>query len=363
MKKVLLFGYYGYQNTGDEAILKTIVQQLKGAMADISLKVLTYKADETEKKYKVKAVSRNRFMDLIRAIKECDVVISGGGSILQDITSSRSLLYYLAIIWLAKKLGKKVMFYGNGFGPITKVYNKKLVKYIINQVDVITVRDFQSKETMKALGIHRDIRVTADVTFAMEPLTQEVGKNILQEEGLQEGRKTIGISVRPWRGMEKYKQIIAKTADYLQQLNYQVIFIPMQYPHDQRISLEITDLMKNKAVVLSKHYGPEEILSIIGQLDLLIGMRLHSLVFAAIAKVPMVGIEYDEKIKSFLELVNQKSGGKAEFLDEVTLWSTIEGVLKQDKKHREQLEKITSELNKKANQTKEIFIDFMSRGE
>lgn len=363
MKKVLLFGYYGYQNTGDEAILKTIVKQIKGAMADVSLKVLTYKAEETEKKYKVSAVSRNRFMELIRAIKESDVVISGGGSILQDVTSSRSLLYYLAIIWLAKKLGKKVMFYGNGFGPITKVYNKKLVKYIINQVDVITVRDFQSKEAMKALGIRHEIQVTADVTFAMAPLCRKSGRNILSDEGLVPDKKIIGISVRPWRGMENYKRIIANTADYLQHLNYQVLFIPMQYPHDQKLSVEITNLMKNKAYVLSRQYEPEEVLSVISELDLLIGMRLHSLVFAAIARVPMVGIEYDDKIKSFLELVNQKSGGIAESLEEVALWSTIEEVLKDNQRHREQLEKVTADLNKKANLTKEILKEFMTRGE
>lgn len=362
MKKVLLFGYYGYQNTGDEAILKTIIQQIKSAAPDAMIKVLTYKAEETAKKYQVEAVSRNRFMELLRAIKDCDVVVSGGGSILQDVTSSRSLLYYLAIIWMAKKMGKKVMFYGNGFGPITKRYNKNLVRYIINQVDVITVRDFQSKESMKALGINRDIQVTADVTFAMEPLAEEKGKEILRAEGLLETKKIIGISVRSWWGKENYKQIIAKTADYLQQLNYQVVFIPMQYPHDQTLSQEIIKMMKSNAVVLNQIYSPEEILSVISNMDLLIGMRLHSLVFASIAKVPMVGIEYEDKIKSFLELVNQKSGGVAEALDEITLWSTIESVLQQGRKHKENLNKVIIDLKHKANLTKEIFQEFLTRG-
>lgn len=362
MKKVLLFGYYGYQNTGDEAILQTVIQQLRSALPEISLKVLTYKSEETEQKYGVKAVSRNRFLDLIRAIRECDVVVSGGGSILQDVTSSRSLLYYLAIIWLAKKMGKGVMFYGNGLGPINRLLNRYLAKHVLNQVDVITLRDYQSKEALLALGVKKEVHVTADIAFAMEPLEASVGKEILKAQGLDPEKKVIGISVRPWRGKEQYKRVVAKTADHLHELNYQVLFIPMQYPHDYHLSKEICAMMKGPGVVLEHQYSPLEILTLISQLDLMIGMRLHALIFAAIAGVPMVGIEYENKVKSFLQLVGQKSGGVAENLEEIPLWATIEGVLQQDKKYREILSRVSADLHKKALYTKDIFEEFVMRG-
>jgi len=362
MKKVLLFGYYGYQNTGDEAILQTVIQQLRSALPDISLTVLTYKSEETEQKYGVKAVSRNRFIELIRGIKACDVVVSGGGSILQDVTSSRSLLYYLALIWLAKKMGKRVMFYGNGLGPITRFFNRHLAKHVLNQVDVITLRDFQSKEALHALGVKKAVDVTADIAFAMKPLEASVGKEILTAQGLHPEKRVIGISVRPWHGKERYKKVLAKTADHLQQLNYQVLFIPMQYPHDYHLSKEICALMKRPGVVLAHQYSPQEILTLIGQLDLLIGMRLHALIFSAIAGVPMVGLEYENKVKSFLQLVGQKSGGVAETLEEITLWATIEGVLQQEKKYREALSRVAADLHKKALHTRDIFEEFMMRG-
>ena len=124
MKEIFIFGYYGFQNTGDEAILQVIVEQIKKNIPHAGLTVLSYKAAETMDKYNVRAISRNKYIDLIRAIKGSDIIISGGGSILQDATSVRSLLYYLAIIYLAKSLGKKTMFYGNGLdllpNPLTE---------------------------------------------------------------------------------------------------------------------------------------------------------------------------------------------------------------------------------------------------
>ncbi len=182
MKKIFIFGYYGFQNTGDEAILQAIIDQVRTNIPHAKLTVLSYKASETMRKHKVKAISRNKYVDIIKAIKESDIIISGGGSILQDATSMRSLIYYLAIIYLAKKLGKTTMFYGNGFGPITKPFNRKLAKYIVNKVDIITVRDFQSKEEIISLGIEKDITVTADVTFSVDLPTVGIAETIYKKE-------------------------------------------------------------------------------------------------------------------------------------------------------------------------------------
>ncbi|SCY48921.1 polysaccharide pyruvyl transferase CsaB [Alkaliphilus peptidifermentans] len=361
--KVFLFGYYGFQNTGDEAILEVIVEQLKQSSCDIEITALSYKAKETEEKYHIRAVSRNDFSKIIRAIKEADVVISGGGSVLQDVTSSRSLMYYLAIIYIAKKMGKKVMFYGNGFGPINKAINKKMSAYIINQVDAITVRDFQAKELMKSIGVNKNIIVTADVTFSMELLDKKNIDLILESEELLTDKKLIGISVRSWKDENKYKQIVAKIADYLNKMNYQIVFIPMQYPDDVKISLEIVELMETSGKVIEKPYLPKEILSIISRFDLLIGMRLHSLVFAAIALVPMVGLEYDPKINSFLKIAGQQSGGNVKDLDFIHLCTTIEGVLNNKESYSGKLQKIKESMKHKSEMNREVLMDIFKEGE
>ena len=236
MKNVFLFGYYGFENTGDEAILQVIVQQFRRVLPEVKLTALTYKAKDTVEKYGINAVSRNHFKDVVNTIKKSDFVISGGGSLLQDVTSSRSLIYYLAIIYLAKGLGKKIMFYGNGFGPISKPFNRKLAKHVVNKVDIITVRDCKSKEELRLLGVNKDITITADVTFAMDLPPREAIEAIYKDEKIDRTKKLIGVSVRRWYGEDTYKGIIAKTCENLIDKNYEVVFVPMQYPEDIHIS-------------------------------------------------------------------------------------------------------------------------------
>ena len=203
MKNVFLFGYYGFNNIGDEAILEAIVGQFRQQMPQVKLTALSYKAAETAEKYTILTVSRNRFFQVFRSIKQADLVMSGGGSILQDVTSSRSLLYYLGIILLAKVFGRKVAFYGNGFGPITRPLNRWLVRRMINQVDLITVRDEESRQLMQALGIVQPITVTADAAFTL-PVLQ--GR---EETSDGQAPRKVGISVRRWKNQSGYIPAVA----------------------------------------------------------------------------------------------------------------------------------------------------------
>ncbi|HZJ76618.1 MAG TPA: polysaccharide pyruvyl transferase CsaB, partial [Oscillospiraceae bacterium] len=360
---VFLFGYYGFENTGDEAILQTIVQQFQQILPETKLTALTYKARDTMDKYEINAVSRNHFKDVINAIRKSDLVISGGGSLLQDVTSSRSLLYYLTIIYLAKIFGKKTMFYGNGFGPITKFFNRKLAKYIVNKVDIITVRDYKSKEEIRSLGIKKDIIVTADVTFSMDLPAGEVIEAIYKKEKIDTTKQLVGISVRKWYGENIYKEVIAKTCENLIEKGYEVVFVPMQYPNDIVISQEIVCLMNKKPKIIEDRYSPKEIAGIISKFDLLIGMRLHSLIFAAITAVPMVGLEYDPKILSFLNLVGQESAGKVENLNIVQLRDTIDRVMCEKEEYKYKLVKIRDELRQKAELNIEVLEQFVKKGE
>lgn len=363
MKNIFIFGYYGFQNTGDEAILQVIIDQIRENIPQAKLTVLSYKAYETMEKYNVKAISRNKYGDLIKAIRESDIVISGGGSILQDATSARSLMYYLSIIYIAKKMGKKVMFYGNGFGPITKPFNKKLVKHIINKVDIITVRDSQSKEEMISLGIKKDITVTADVTFSYGELGEKQIEQILIDEKIDIDKKIIGISVREWKNQEKYKSTIAKMGDYLISEGYEVVFIPMQHPRDYTISKEIAYMMETTPKILEKKYSPKELISLMGKLYIMIGMRLHSLIFATIAGTPLLGIEYDTKISNFLKIVEQENGGKVESLELENLIQTVDHVLESRQEYKQRIDLIRNNLRQKSEMNILLLKTFMEKGE
>ena len=356
MKKVFIFGYYGFQNIGDEAILSAIVSTLKKEKQDIQISALSYNAQYTEKLHGIHAVSRNSLRGIIKAIKESDLVISGGGSLLQDVTSSRSLIYYLSIIYLAKKMGKKVMFYGNGFGPITKSWNRVLLQRILRQVDRVTLRDHDSMETFEVMGLNKNVEVTADATFVLEPEQHDRIIYILEQEGIPMDKPLIGVSVRPWKHADSIVKVLASVCDYIIERNMNVIFLPMQSTKDIALSEEICSKMKNKAYVLHGEVSPKEMIGIIGKTEFLIGMRLHALIFAARMGVPMIGIEYDPKIKGFLDVVHQTNIGKVEELDMIKLCSEFDRLWDGRKKDGQKLQEIAGYLKMKASVNGEIAV-------
>src|SRR5690606_34850383 len=101
MKKILISGYYGFDNSGDDAILKAMVEDLKENDNSIEITALSRNPTFTEKIYNIRAVNRFKIRDVMRAIEDCNLFISGGGSLLQDVTSTRSLLYYLSLMEVA----------------------------------------------------------------------------------------------------------------------------------------------------------------------------------------------------------------------------------------------------------------------
>ena len=140
MKKIIVAGYYGYQNSGDDAILHSICYDIRQLDFETSITVLSNQPDITKREYGVNSVNRFDFRQVKKEIKKADVVVMGGGSLIQDLTSTRSLYYYLALLWMAKWYKKEVMLYGNGIGPIKKWYNIPLTRLTLNQVDIITLR-------------------------------------------------------------------------------------------------------------------------------------------------------------------------------------------------------------------------------
>ena len=354
MKKVFIFGYYGFKNLGDEAILTSIIKTIKELDSSVMISALTYNEKYTSKIHGIKGVSRNRLAEVLRAIKAADLVISGGGSLLQDITSSRSLIYYLILILISKFMKKPVMFYSNGFGPIQNRFNKILTRKVVNLVDKIIVRDEDSRKVMEAIGIRNAIEITTDATFGLEGIHAGKAKELLMIENIPLDRPLVGISIRPWYFKDSFLEIMAKFSDYLADKGISVVFIPMQTPKDYDTSNKILKLMKKEAYVLKGEYDPEELLGIIGEMKFLVGMRLHALIFAGIMGVPMLGLEYDPKIPAFLNTISQKNMGPVEKLDNVSLCIEFDKLWKEREELSNRLTSSVQLLKQKALKNKEI---------
>lgn len=124
--KLVISGYYGFGNAGDEAMLAAILEAILDVIPNAEITVISGNPKDTMDKHGVKAISRLSPLPIIKALKGCDLLISGGGSLLQDVTSDRSLYYYLSIIRMAKWFNRPVMLYAQGIGPLLRERAKKL---------------------------------------------------------------------------------------------------------------------------------------------------------------------------------------------------------------------------------------------
>ncbi len=307
MNDILISGYYGFKNSGDDALLMAIVKDLKEQKEDIKLKVLSKNPKETKEIYNIKAVNRLNPFSVLFNIIGSKMLLSGGGTLIQDGTSTKSLLYYLGIISLANLFGKRIMLYANGIGPLSEE-NMALTGKILNKADIITLRDKDSLMELKKIGVTKpEIILTADPAFGLEFDDFKKGKELLKETGVDTDKKIACISVRSFKNMsDNFKTELAKLADYIKkEYGYQVVFMPMQYGIDNKISKEIMSLMTEDSYIIEKRMDIAQMLGCMDSFDICIGMRLHSLIYSVSRNVPVVGLVYDPKIKGFMDYIKE----------------------------------------------------------
>ncbi len=311
--KVLLSGYYGFDNAGDEAVLYAIVHALREAQADIDITVLSNQPAKTAEQLGVKAIDRWSKGGMVKAVKNCDVLISGGGSLLQDVTSKNGILYYLGLIKLAQMMKKKVMIYAQGIGPVNHGRNRSLVRKILNKADVITVRDLDSRMELMQMGVYREIMVCADPVMGIpsEQIHGENGAQLLMDGGMpaNHGKPILMVAPRKWSGDEALFAEVAKSCDAAVQQGWHVVFLPFHYPEDVEAGKAIVGQMNapmDAVTVLEGNYTPVETMEILKNADMVLGMRLHSLIMGAALLKPMIGLSYDPKVSSFMQLLRQR---------------------------------------------------------
>ncbi|MFI3174703.1 MAG: polysaccharide pyruvyl transferase CsaB [Bacillota bacterium] len=313
MINLLITGYHGYGNCGDEATLRAMTTNIKGIADDVSITAISHIPMLTKEEYQIKSVQRFHPWAVLHAILKSDIILSGGGTLLQNGTSTRSLLYYLSIIFIGKLFRKRVMLYSNGIGPVTGAWNRKLVKWVVNRVDFITLREEFSKADLMDMGVVLPkIVVTADAAFTLKSAEESHSEEILRNENIKTDKPLIGVSVRNWhkaKSGESFLQEIAKACDVMIEKGKAIVFIPMEQPKDVEAVKKVVKLMKQKPYILKKRYKPNEILGIIGLMDVVLGMRLHALLFSAQKKVPILGIVYDSKIEYYLNVLDMPSVG------------------------------------------------------
>jgi len=304
----LLSGYYGYDNAGDEAVLAAILDDVsREAIAAGRNPSFTVTAGDpahtarvhASSQYKLCSVPRQRPKALLPAIKACDVFISGGGSLLQDVTSLRNVVYYTTLLHLARLARKPTMIYAQGVGPLNQTLSQKLTRTVMQNASALTLRDAGSADLLRRIGVRRNIEVTADPVWALDCRTPG--------EAPRRDRATWCVALRSWPSAtpEEATQRFNDTATAIRaaadKAGARLRFLPMQPERDR----PLMEAMRGEGdeIIETNGLHPRQIMAEAGRCDVMIAMRLHALIFAAAQGVPCVALNYDPKVAALAQIV------------------------------------------------------------
>lgn len=283
-KNVAISGYYGFDNFGDDAILACIIDRLRSIGANPA--VISNNPKKTAAQFQTFCVKNFNILAVFALLSNSNVLISGGGSLLQDETSFKSLWYYTFIIKMAKALKKQVIIFAQGIGPLKTPRSEKLVRETLAKADLITVRDEKSLERVKNWGL--DAHLVNDPVFSLDLPRHSGTSNV------------IGVQLRDCKTMNDVllnrlaDKIISEFPDKKIEL----------YAFQKSLDLKICKIFEKMLKLRNPEIQTEILHSLsqvdfmikISQLDYMIAMRFHAVLVAIKCGVKTLAINYDAKV-------------------------------------------------------------------
>jgi len=278
----VICGACGMGNAGDDAVLAAITAALRKLDGQLPITVMARRPRETAKRFGVTAVHPLRPLKWLYAMRASALFISGGGSLLQDVTSRRSLWYYLATIRLAKKCGCAVQLYGCGIGPLMRGRSRAETARVLNEcADVVTVRDGDSLALLKELGVTEPrLLLAADPALSLAAPRQE-------------RERRFGVVLRPWPSLWPQIPALARAVRYAYETYRLAPVFFCLAPGDREAAESVRAELDGIPCAVSVDSRR------LGRMSLVLSMRLHGLIFALRDGVPAAGISYDPKVSSF----------------------------------------------------------------
>ncbi|MDD2484070.1 MAG: polysaccharide pyruvyl transferase CsaB [Eubacteriales bacterium] len=334
----VICGAYGRGNGGDEAILKAILVQLREIDSDMPFWVMSRKKKETRALNKTKSMYIFNVFTFIRSLKKAKIFVNGGGSLIQDVTSSRSLYFYLFTLQAAKWCGCKIIMYGCGIGPIDLPRNKRIAAKILDRTaDLITLRDTVSLELLKEMKVEKpEIILAADPSVNLRRGDSGEVELAFQSEKIPADIPKIGFCLRNWPGFSDSKAIAA-AADYAyERYGVTPVFLPVEIPKDISAADKVVNYMKAPYYTCTRRHSVEELIGMLGSMEVVVGMRLHSLIFATAGGSPVIGISYDIKVESFVHDIDSAACIPLAELSAEKLCEKIDDAMKNGRSYAEQ---------------------------
>ena len=326
---VVICGAYGRGNAGDDAILEAILQEMRTIDLDMPITVLTKDPKATRLAYRVRTAGRMDVFTWEKAMHHAALYINGGGSLIQDVTSRRSLWFYLHNIQAAHKAGCKVQMYGCGIGPVLREQHRKLAARVLNAcVDVITLREPDSQKELQSMGVTRpEVLLTADPALTLPAASDDEIDSVLLRAGIPPRGNYLCFALRNWKGFESKASLFGQAAKYAYETyGLTPVFAAVEKHLDPGAGRLAAAGLDIPHYFLDDAGSAGTIIGALSRMQAVVSMRLHALIFAAGQGIPLAGVVYDPKVSSFLRYIGQENFADLDALTPDRLKSMIDRV-------------------------------------
>jgi polysaccharide pyruvyl transferase CsaB len=290
--KCVICGYYGQGNAGDEALLMSLLEMLPSSVKPI---VISSNPQATQNTYEVESFARGSLISLLSSLGKEDIFIWGGGSLMQDVTSIRSPLYYAGLMALAQWRGLKTIAYAQGIGPLNSELTRWLTKQVLTRCDGISVRDQASANLLKSWNL--DCKIAPDPVWALS------SQSVASLDNLPSPRIAVSLRPSPLLTSVRLSKLMEALIDVQETTKAGIFLVPFQESKDVAIAQQIASALKGECQII-KISNPRELKGFFQQVDLVIGMRLHSLIMAASVGCCCFGLSYDPKVANLMKEIN-----------------------------------------------------------
>jgi len=305
---VLVSGYYGFGNLGDEAILEELTNELKQLIAPTDIVVLSNNPQQTAKAFGVTAISRWQPLSLITYLFKSRLFVSGGGGLFQDSTGIKSVIFYGCQITLSRILSVPILIYAQGLGPLKGELARNITRLSMREASRATVRDGTSYKMLQEWHVEAELTADPVWNLAATALPYSIAQKLKE---FKSDNFTVGLSLRNSDnfGDQHFAALVSALNENLPEKS-SLLLLPLQAKQDKDLLLRFqrvwTELGRNSWLLETEDIQrPSQWLNILSQCDLVVGMRLHALILALSAGVPVVGLSYDAKVAHVLNQFEQ----------------------------------------------------------
>jgi polysaccharide pyruvyl transferase CsaB len=290
--QAVLCGYYGKGNGGDEALLVSMLEMLPPQVKPL---VLSAEPRATSKSYGVKSYDRMNSGSVVRALKESQILILGGGSLIQDATSMRNSIYYGGLMGLARQFGLQTMAIAQGIGPVNQPLTRWIAKRAFGDCTALSVRDPASAALLETWGI--------SCIMAPDPVWSLAATPVPAIAQLHSPKIAVTLRSHPKLTPERLAVLTAALVDLQAVTGSHILLVPFQPTTDLEIARQIqADLTDNSQIITLT--DPKQLKGVFQGVDLAIGMRYHSLIMAAAEGCKCWAISYDPKVSKLMTEIN-----------------------------------------------------------